>query len=282
MKTRNKNILIIVIVAAAFAALVFVFSKTGKIKYNPDDAVGNTAGNLNNDGLFCESGDKIYFSNLYDGGAMYSMNLDQTDIKLINDSNCYSINSYGKYLYYCMRSDASGSGLGSLVSIPGAYRSDTNGKGVICLDNKHVLTMSLCGNYVFYQRYTQKDYTTLMRQKIDRSGKSQIADYVINPSCVAEKQIFFGGTTSDHHLYSLDASSLAMSEVTDLDVWDPVYQDGYIYYMDIDNNYRLCRYSLSDETNEVLTKDRLDYFNVLGDMIYYAKSDKTHPALMRM
>ena len=28
--------------------------------------------------------------------------------------------------------------------------------------------------------------------------------------------------------------------------------------------------------------DRLDFFNVLGDTIFYAKSDKTHPALIRM
>ena len=282
MKTNTKNAIAIIITIVAFAALVIVFSHTGKMKMNPDDAIGNTAGNLNNDGLFCEIGDKIYFSNLYDGGALYSMNTDQTDLKLINESNCYSINGYGNYLYYCMRSDASGTGLGSLVSVAGTYRSKINGKQTVCLDNKHDLTLSLCGNYVFYQRYTQKDYTTLMRQKIDKSDKKQIADYVINPSCVGENKIFFGGTVDDHHLYSLDPGSCTVNEVSDLDVWDPVYQDGYIYYMDIDNNYRLCRYSLFDDSNEVLTDDRLDFFNVLGDTIFYAKSDKTHPALIRM
>ena len=76
MKTNTKNAIAIIITIVAFAALVIVFSHTGKMKMNPDDAIGNTAGNLNNDGLFCEIGDKIYFSNLYDGGALFAVLVD--------------------------------------------------------------------------------------------------------------------------------------------------------------------------------------------------------------
>ena len=282
MKSRTKNILMVIIVAAALALLIISFSMTGKMKMNPADAVGNTAGNLNNSGLFCESGNKVYFSNLYDSGAMYSMNPDQTDLKLINESDCYSINCAGDYLYYCMQSDSGGSGLGSLVLISGAYRSATSGKNAVCFDNNHILLLSLSGNYVFYQRYTQKDFTTLVKEKIDRSGKDEVADYVINPSCIADQKVYFNGTVNDHHMYSMNVADNSITDVWDYDIWDPVYQDGWIYYMDIHNNYRLCRYSLSDKSNEVLTKDRIDYFNILGDTIYYAKSDKEHPALIRM
>lgn len=282
MTSRTKNIIIILIVAAAFAALIVSFSITGKMKMNQSDAVGNTAGNLNNNGLFCESGNKVYFSNLYDGGAMYSMNTDQSDMKMINESDCYSINCAGDYLYYCMQSDSKGSGLGSLVSVSGVYRSKTNGKGIACLDNKHILTLSLSGNYVFYQRYTSSDFTTLYKQNIDKSGKTEIADYVVNPSCIANGRMYFNGTVNDHHLYEMNVADNSVKQIWDQDIWDPVYQDGWIYYMDIHNNYCLCRYSLQDQTQQTLTKDRIDYFNILGDTIYYAKSDKLHPALIRM
>ena len=52
--------------------------------------------------------------------------------------------------------------------------------------------------------------------------------------------------------------------------------------MDVANNYRLCRYFPTENSVEVLTKDRVDAFNILGDYIYYQKNSKTEPALKRM
>ncbi len=52
--------------------------------------------------------------------------------------------------------------------------------------------------------------------------------------------------------------------------------------MDVTNNYRLCRYNLSQDVIEILTNDRIDFFNVYGNYIYYQKSSQTEPALKRM
>ncbi len=42
--------------------------------------------------------------------------------------------------------------------------------------------------------------------------------------------------------------------------------------MDPANDYRLCRYSRSENVIEVLTEDRVDCFNVGGGYIYYQKN----------
>ena len=52
--------------------------------------------------------------------------------------------------------------------------------------------------------------------------------------------------------------------------------------MDVSENYRLCRYSLSANTVEILTNDRVDTFNVGEQYIYYQRNSATEPALMRM
>jgi len=58
--------------------------------------------------------------------------------------------------------------------------------------------------------------------------------------------------------------------------------DDYVYYMDVPNNYRLCRYSLNQGVIEVLTDDRIDMFNMGNGKIFYQKSSPSSPALIRM
>ena len=66
--------------------------------------VGNTAGNLNNGGLFCESDGKVYFANAYDNNTLYSMNPNETEQTKLGVNSVASINAGGDYLYYYMES----------------------------------------------------------------------------------------------------------------------------------------------------------------------------------
>ena len=52
--------------------------------------------------------------------------------------------------------------------------------------------------------------------------------------------------------------------------------------MDLRSNYELHRYDLTSGEEQVLSTDRLDYFNVYGNVIYYQKSSTTSPALKRI
>ena len=78
---KIKLIFIIILLILVIGGLsVFAYIQN-RVPENPAGTVGNTAGNLYNDGLFCENEGKVYFSNAYDANTLYVMNPDETEIK---------------------------------------------------------------------------------------------------------------------------------------------------------------------------------------------------------
>lgn len=282
MTAKQKNILILSITGIVLILLLLLVIFSGHISLNDENTTGNTAGNLNNGGYFCETEDRIYFANAYDNYALYSMNPDETDLKKLGDNSVSSINAGGNYLYYAMSSNSNGSGLGFVRKTSGIYRSKLNGSGVVCLDRCHIVTMQLCGNYLYYEKYDNTDAVSLDKIKINKKEKQTLAAERINPNCFVNGRIYYQGTEEDHYLHVLDTATDTTDVVWQGDIWNPIYQNGYVYYMDVADNYRLCRYSMSDNVVEVLTNDRIDMFNVYDNYIYYQVSSKDAPALKRM
>lgn len=279
----NWKIFIFVGLLLIFLVCAGLFSYfSGRIPSNDISVTGNTAGNLNNGGGFAESEGVVYFSNAYDNGCMYSMNVDETNLKKLSTSSVSSINVGGNYLYYYMDSTGGGTGLGYVVRTYGVYRSKLDGEHTQCLDRQAAVTMQLVGDYVYYQRYNNTTYTQLYKVKTDKSENVLISEDIINPAACHNGIIYYNGTGRDHYLYALDTRTDTPYTVYQGDLWYPVYHNDYIYYMDVSSNYRICRYSLSAGTVEILTNDRVDFFNVGDQYIYYQKNSQTEPALMRM
>ncbi len=271
MKKNIKLIIMLVIVGAAIIISVVMNFRGHKVPANPPSTIGNTAGNLNNGGLFCESNGTVYFSNPYDNGCIYSMKPDESKIQKVNTSNSKYICAAGDFLYYYMDTSNGGTGLGYVIKTFGLYRSKTNGKNNVCLDKAGVTAMQLIGNQIVYQRYNNKEYTKLYSINTDKSDKKLLSDEIINPASAENGQIYFGGQGKDHYLYMLNPQTGQVSTLYSGNVWNPILKDGYVYYMDTDNNLRLCRLNLSGGNVEVLTNDSVDSFNV-GDMyVYYQK-----------
>lgn len=270
------TILLVLVVANAVGALL------ERVPSNDISVTGNTAGNLNNGGLFAESNGKVYFSNAYDGGRLYSMNADETELVRLSPSRAHSINVGGKYLYYYMSNSEGGTGFGYVIRSYGIYRSKLNGKNLKCLDRTVATALLLSGDYLYYQRYNNNDFTKLYKIKTDKSDLQLVSDSIINPNACNNGTIYFNGTEKDHYLYGLDTRTDSIYTVYKGNLWYPVYHSGYIYYMDVSSKYRLCRYSLSDNSVEILTTDRVDAFNVGDFFIYYQKNSQDSPALMRM
>ena len=283
MTTKQKNILILSITAVIIILLFILILFSSRISLNDDNTVGNTAGNLNNGGYFCESDGRVFFANAYDGYSLYSMNADETDVKKLHGGSCSSINAGGDYVYYAMSNQSGGSDLGSVRGSYGIYRSKRNGKSSTGMDRCHVVTMQLCGNYLYYQKLDTKSAVSLEKIKINKKEKQTInPNAIINPNCYVDGTIYYNGTDKDHYLYALNTSNDTARVLWEGNIWNPIYQDGYVYYMDVANNYRLCRYSLYNEVVEVLTNERIDLFNVYETYIYYQTNSKTAPALKRM
>ncbi|MBD5506844.1 MAG: DUF5050 domain-containing protein [Lachnospiraceae bacterium] len=283
MSTTQKNILIISITVVVLILLSLGVVLSGHITMNDDYTMGNTPGNLNNGGYFCEADGRVYFANAYDNYGLYAMNPDESEMVKLSGNSVSSINAAGKYLYYAMTSDgSSGSGLGYLAHTEGIYRSNLKGKSTVGLDRCSIVSMQLCGNYLYYEKYDKALGTTLDKVRIDKKDRQTVAKEIINPNCYLNGRIYYNGTGKDHFLYALDVSTDTPTVVWQGNLWNPIVQDGYVYYMDVSENYRLCRYSLNNDVIEVLTNDRIDMFNVYDSYIYYQVSSTDAPALKRM
>lgn len=283
-KNDKKVIIILGIIVLILVAATIITNYLSKIPDNPPTLTGNSAGNLNNGGYFCEDDGVIYFSNSFDGGSIYSMNPDQTNLKKLYSSHGMYINSAGDYLYFGMSSGDGGTGLGYVLKTTGVYRMKKNGSNVKALSNDASLIIALSGNNLFYQAGV-KNGVGLKKLDITQDKQTPVIvedTFVLNPSCIVDGTVYFGGTQKDHYLYSLNTTTNNITSIWGGDIWNPVYDGGYFYYMDISDNYSLCRYNPQAQTVDVLTHDRLDNFNVGYGYVYYSTSVSNNPGLYRM
>lgn len=274
MTKKTTAVLICVITLIALIAMGVFITLSERVKMNPAGTVGNTAGNINNAGLFCEYNGKVYFSNAFDGGSLFVMNPDETGLQRLLPLNVRNILAGGDYLYYYqIGSSSSEEAVIQLSGIRSFQRYSLNSKKTKSLTTDTVVSGQLVDNYLYLLAST-KAGPSFYKLKIDASDRVSLADYAINPACAEDGVIYYNNTQNDHYLFSLDTKTDVPRELWRGNLWYPVKEGDYIYYMDVANNYRLCRYSLSQNVIEVLTNDRVDCFNVGGGYIYYQKNGR--------
>lgn len=266
---KDKKALFILIPFLLFVIIVGALAIVGdRIPNNPPETVGNTAGNLNNSGYFCEYDGTVYFANAYDSNTLYSMDPSEQNIKKLGNASVKNILAGGKYLYYYQTGASGDAGIGALRTVRSFNRCKLNGTDVTGLTRDPIVSAQLVGSNLYIM--TSGDNRPLFyRMKIDKSDKTDLADYEINPACAVNGTIYYNGTQENHYLYALNTSTDSISTLWDGNLWYPIAQGDYIYYMDVENNYRLCRYSLSRNEVEVLTEERIDCFNVGYGYVYY-------------
>ena len=266
---KDKKALLILIPFLLFVIIVGALAIVGdRIPDNPPETVGNTAGNLNNSGYFCEYDGTVYFANAYDSNTLYSMDPSEQNIKKLGNASVKNILAGGKYLYHYQTGASGDAGIGALRTVRSFNRCKLNGTDVTGLTRDPIVSAQLVGSNLYIM--TVGDNGSLFyRMRIDKSDKTDLADYEINPACAVNGIIYYNGTQENHYLYALNTSTDSISTLWDGNLWYPIAQGDYIYYMDVENNYRLCRYSLSRNEVEVLTEERIDCFNVGYGYVYY-------------
>ncbi len=280
---QKKSAAIIITIALLLIGVLVGSRLLLAVPDNPADMIGNSAGNLNNRGLFCEDSGIIYFSNPYDGDRLYSMNADGSDKKLLQNVPVEYINSGGDYLYYYQKNSDDNVIFGISGNSSGIYQyKKESKKAADCLDRTASGIVSLIGSYVYYQHYDNEDGITLYRAKINSANREQLSISEINPACAVGGSIYYPDTEHDFYLSVFNTNSLTSGQLVSERAYNPVYEDGYLYYMNIPDDYSLYRYSMSGRTIQKLTDDRVDAFNVYGDYIYYQKNDAQDPALIRI
>lgn len=282
MNKKLKNILIGLITVCVFILFVLLSLLSKRVTPVPAGTVGNTPGNANNGGYFCEYDGIVYFANPYDNHALYAMSPDESHMEKLAASGVSHINAGGNYLFYFQDEASGASGLGYVRSAHGLYRATLKGNKLTCLSKDLIFNLQLIGNSLYY---LTSDNTGAKFYKLntDKSDKTLLAETGYNFACAAsDGTVFYNGTETNHYLYKYDTKNDSSSVVWKGNLWYPIYDNDYIYFLDVDADYRLCRYSLNKDIVEVLTHDRVDCYNLAGNYIYYQINDVSSPALMRM
>ena len=280
---KAKPFLIITILLVIMGAILIISSIFNKIPENPVGTVGNTGGNLYNNGLFCENEGRVFFANPYDENTLYVMNSDETEVEKLTTVGVKSINAAGKYVYYYQDSVGDGSGLGYTVKTTGMYRMTKNGRNTECLIREPLLTMNLIDSDIYFQHFNRDGILTLDRISIDKSSMDTAIEGIMSPASAADGSIYYAHQEDGFLLYTYNTRTHMNSMLWGHKVYNPVYHtDGYIYFMDVENNYQIHRYHPSTGESQTLTYDRVENFNVYDNYIYYQKFSQAEPALMRM
>ncbi|MDD6481099.1 MAG: DUF5050 domain-containing protein [Lachnospiraceae bacterium] len=271
-----------------FSAFVLILAGVGifnhfqsKIKYNDNFVNGNSAGNLYNAGLFCESDGTVFFANPDDKYRLYSMDLNGDNLKKICDDTVMYINADSHYVYYVRNNENNSADFGFFSFANNSLcRITRTGKDLTLLDPDPCIYATLIGNYVYYLHYDTEHATTLYKVGIDGEDRQKVYDPYIF-TCSALGQYFYSnGTETDGALYQYDTTTDQMSKIYDCNCYKPIVtSDNNVYYLDVDQNNALVHTNIQSDNPLTLVTDSIDLYNVYGSTIFYQRYSEDNPAL---
>lgn len=274
MRRKILSISIIILFICTIAALgTFVFLSRRTIP-NDENAIGNTAGNLLNGGLFCEKDGKIYFSNPKDRNSLYVMNSDMTKYKKLSDDDCSYINCTNQYLIYARNNhkrEGSSSAFLNLNANGIVRINKKDGENLKLLYDNPSLLVSLKGNMVYYQHYNADEGLRFHQVGINASDDLLISEEPIVPASFSGNNLYYNGVANDHNIYSMNLDDNSSSVVYSGNCFNVMAHGDYLYFLALENNYAIARTDLDGGNPEIIVNERCSFFNISpdGNYLYY-------------
>lgn len=269
------------IILLAAAGIIIANFLSNRIPSNSPDTIGNTAGNLNSGGIFCEIDGTIFFSNPYDGGRLYSMKSDCTDIRYVSGDKASCINAAGQFVYYIKNN-------GTSDDITVIFRSDlfgivrcrTDGSDSDTLVSGYSTDLSLTGNTLVYN---ENDGTEATTSSIDIRGENQktVSRRNCSTASVMDGTVYYSNSGDNHSVYSLDLDDSTISLYMDGNTYMANMVGNELYYIDLDNGSALTKVNLDTYEQYVLSEDECTLYNVYNNIVYYSVGGD-NPSLKRM
>ena len=266
-----KTNIIVILIGIAFI-LVFVIARlSGRVIPNTEGAVGNSACNIYNGGLFCADDERIYFSNLKDGGSLYSMSKDLSDFEYMQEDTVGYINNTSNYIVYSRLNYTRNDSVKHVLqfSYSGIYRVTKKGShsigGIYSYD---VGSVGLIGNEVYYQKHEKDGNMNLYRAGLDGKNDELLLEEKVVPGTLTSSKIYYAGAEDDHYIYSFDPDSRQKVVIYKGNCYQPALIGGNIYFISLSKNYNIAKIDEFGQNPTILVDEKCDFYNVTPDEQY--------------
>ena len=270
LNALKANISVGLVVVALI--LIFVIAKfSGRVIPNTEGAVGNTACNLYNGGLFCEDDKKIYFSNLNDRGALYSMSKELSDFEYLQEDTAGYINNTSNYVVYSRLNYTRNDTVKRVLqfSYSGIYRVAKKGShaigGIYAYD---VGAVGLIGNKVYYQRHEKDGNMNLYCSSLDGKNEELLLEEKVVPGTLTSSKIYYGGAEGDHYIYSFDPVTKQKVVIYKGNCYQPALIGGNIYFISLSKNYNIAKIDEYGQNPTILVEEKCSFYNVTPNEQY--------------
>lgn len=292
---KPKKTLIFVSVALLLLSACSPQTKNNTSKENfkiLKNRVGNTDGNLLNDGLVDEEENWIYYS-LDDG--LYKAKEDGTNKIKLSDMTARDINVVNDTVYFRHRPDGiykinNSGGTASQVS---PYNSNgglfifdkyiVNGTNeLIELDgsNRKIIsedytpnggTLNIDDDGFYLQTKTLDGKDKVVKLSFDGNVIKEIFDGQHQPMQVKDNWIYFANNNDNKALYKIKTDGTGEEKIIEKWVMNINIVDDWIYYTTNDGLYKI---KIDGSSNKMLLNIPVSDINIINNWIYYVKRSK--------
>lgn len=256
--------------------------------------LGNSTGNLNNNGHYAFHDGWLYYNNHNDEGRLYKKKLDGSEIrKVSDDSNVVYINAVRDKVYYLsnhkiVKSSLDGTerevlrdfGSGGLnvMAVVGdwiyytekpsdmfgsLYRMRVDGTSVELLESNPVSRMLVNKGKVYYVIHTHKLFVI----DADGSNKRKLLDGGISSLEMAGESLFIN---YNGQLYRMSTDGKDLTEFSEKNAQNLNVDGDWLYYSDhSEYSKKLYRINLNDKTEQKLSDQKTFYLNIAGGQIFF-------------
>ncbi|MBE5968519.1 MAG: DUF5050 domain-containing protein [Lachnospiraceae bacterium] len=285
IKAIGKVFLVLISVTVVGLGGLWLYTQN-RTFLNKEDEIGNSVCNIYNGGLFCEQDDHIYFSNLSDDGSLYVTDSNLLNFQKLHDDKAVYINVDRNYIYYVRANNTRENSAHNILMYnnTGIYRIKQNGSNLKAVSYQPGAYLTLKGNHLYYQKYDVDSGLFLYQNNIECSEEKLLIKDAVIPAAVTENKLYYAGLSYDHNFNTVDLSTCNTRAILEGGFLYPIFYSGYLYYINIGDNYKIYRANEDGSDPVVLVDDRCSTYNITnsGKYLYYQVDNGVNNEISRI
>jgi len=234
--------------------------------------LGNTSGNLANNGYACLKDGWIYYRNSGDGNKLYKVKTDGTGKTKISDDSPIFINVVSDWIYYSNDNDD-----GKI------YKIRTDGTERTKLNNESSGNILVKDGWIYYSEVIgPREYAATLyncwdiyRMKCDGTSISTISKNKYAPAFVnvVDDWIYFA-SFYDGKIYTMKTDGTNETTLNNCRVAQSIIVDNEIYYSNVYENGTVYKMNLNGTGNTKLDYNfKVNTFNISDGWIYFSNME---------